>query len=144
MCCFATLEWFWVTVSDRHGNRVPIGSVKQRGRAHLTVPEMNSGFGAPSGPGAKSSVARAADMNAYTVAPASATHGTAASPKAEHGRVGVEGTLSAKEGFRAERIRHSRSAFDVLALQVNRSVPDKYEVGKNQRLLKTNEPLGMK
>ncbi len=67
----------------------------ERGAApHLTEPEMNSGLGA------KLSVARAANMKTYMVAPASAT--TAAPPKAEHGRVGVERTLSAQEASRPE------------------------------------------
>ncbi len=103
---------------------------------------MNSGLGAPSGPGAKSSVARAADMNAYTVAPASATHGTPASPKAEHGRVGVEGTLSAQEGFRAERIHHLRSAFDVFGVTSQSERTRQIRGGEEPEIAQDQRALG--
>src|SRR6266702_861452 len=63
-------------------HRISDNQKPERGAApHLTEPEMNSGLGSPSGPGAKLSVARAADMKAYMVAPASATPGQARRPK---------------------------------------------------------------
>ena len=112
---------------------------------------MNSVLGAPSGPGAKSSVARAADVKAYAYTIAGGRHsGPVASPKAERERVGVEGTLSTQEAFREEHIRslinlrgHSRSALTFWHCEsVERT--REYEMGTRQILPMTNEPLGMK